>query len=212
METVRVGNPGNAGDTRYPDASNGIYNFGAVGYTYNIGKYEVTADQYCEFLNAVAKTDTYELYNTNMWSIDGGCKIQQSGSSGNYSYSVASDWANRPVNIVSWGDAARFANWLHNGQPTGAQDLTTTDAQLLAVTRQANATWVITSEDEWYKAGCPVCRSLPHRIVTPSRRSSLPHLETRWATLAAPFCACHSHIPDRAIPKQSRTRRGVVDI
>jgi formylglycine-generating enzyme required for sulfatase activity len=40
---------------------------------------------------------------------------------------VVADWADRPVNYVSWGDAARFANWLHNGQPSGAQDLTTTE-------------------------------------------------------------------------------------
>ena len=76
---------------------------GAVGYTYNIGKYEVTAGQYTEFLNAVAKTDTYGLYNTNMWSSTYGCKIQQSGSSGSYTYSVASDYANRPVNYVAPG-------------------------------------------------------------------------------------------------------------
>ena len=73
-------------------------------------------------------------------------------------------WANRPVNYVSWGDAARFANWLHNGQPTGAQDLSTTedgayylngattDAALLAVKREADWKWAVTSEDEWYKA------------------------------------------------------------
>ena len=40
--------------------------FGAVGYMYNIGKYEVTAGQYCEFLNKVAATDTYGLYNDSM--------------------------------------------------------------------------------------------------------------------------------------------------
>jgi len=139
-----------------------------LGYTYRIGKYEVTAGQYTAFLNAVAKTDTYGLYSTYMdydanpayW----GCNIKRSGSSGTYAYSVAADWANRPVNYVSWGDAARFANWLANGQPTGPQGPATTedgsyylngatsDAALLAVTRKANATWVIPSEDEWYKA------------------------------------------------------------
>ncbi|HUU94516.1 MAG TPA: hypothetical protein VM487_02165, partial [Phycisphaerae bacterium] len=62
-----------------------------------------------------------------MWSSARGCKIQRGGSSGSYTYSVASDWANRPVNFVSWGDAARFANWLTNGQPTGVQGLLTTE-------------------------------------------------------------------------------------
>ena len=167
IDTVPVGNPGNAGEW-----SGWSYGYGGVGpnricgavdYAYNIGKYEVTAGQYTEFLNSVADTDTYGLYNTVM-AVIYGCNIQRSGSSGSYTYSVAADYADRPVNNVSWGDAARFANWLHNGQPTGAQDLSTTedgsyfldgamtDAELLAVTRKANATWVIPSEDEWYKA------------------------------------------------------------
>ncbi|MGQ9648655.1 MAG: SUMF1/EgtB/PvdO family nonheme iron enzyme [Phycisphaerae bacterium] len=156
IETVPVGNAGNAADSRY--------GYGSVGYTYNIGKYEVTASQYTEFLNAVAKTDTYGLYDPNMWTNGYGCKIERSGSSGSYTYSVARDWADRPVNYVSWGDAARFANWLHNGQPTGPQDLSTTEDgayylngatssdALLAVTRKTDWKWAIPTEDEWYKA------------------------------------------------------------
>ena len=159
IETVTVGNPGNAPDTRYTSPG-----YGAVPYTYEIGKYEVTAGQYTAFLNAVAKTDTYGLYNPLMWNSTYGCKIEQSGTVGNYSYNVASDWANRPVSYVSWGDAARFANWLTNGQKTGAEGaLSTEDGSyslngavtreaLMAVTREANARYVIPSEDEWYKA------------------------------------------------------------
>ncbi|MCC7133696.1 MAG: SUMF1/EgtB/PvdO family nonheme iron enzyme [Gemmatimonadales bacterium] len=163
IETVPVGDPGNAGDPRYPSAGTSS-GFGEVGYTYNIGKYEVTAGQYTEFLNKVAATDTYGLYNASMWTDDSGCKIQQSGSSGSYVYSVASDYANRPVNYVSWADAARFANWLHNGRPTGTQGPATTEdgayylngatgnAVLPAVKRESDWKWAITSEDEWYKA------------------------------------------------------------
>ena len=81
-----------------------------------------------------------------------------------YQYRVADDWANRPVNYVSWGDAARFANWLHNGQPTSPQGLSTTEdgayylngatsnAALLAVSREVDWRWAIPTEDEWYKA------------------------------------------------------------
>ena len=106
----------------------------------------------------------YALYHVNMWTHAEGCKIERTGSPGSYTYSVAPDRANRPVNFVTWGDAARFANWLHNGQPTGAQDLTTTedgsyfldgkqaDFELEGVVREPDATWVIPTENEWYKA------------------------------------------------------------
>jgi len=120
IETVPVGNPGNTDDT-HGDG------YGGVDYEYNIGKYEVTAGQYTEFLNAVAATDTYGLYTSSMWSSTEGCKIWRTGLAGSYTYGVADNRADRPVNYISWGDAARFCNWLHNGQPTGAQDLTTTE-------------------------------------------------------------------------------------
>ncbi len=93
-----------------------------------------------------------------------GCNIKRTESSNGYVYGIASDYAYRPVNYVSWGDAARFANWLHNGQPTGAQNLDTTedgayylngamsDANLLAVSRETDWKWAIPTEDEWYKA------------------------------------------------------------
>ncbi|MBN1513521.1 MAG: SUMF1/EgtB/PvdO family nonheme iron enzyme [Phycisphaerae bacterium] len=180
IDTVPVGNPGNAGELSGSGAGGSGPDriCGAVDYVYNIGKYEVTAGQYTAFLNAVAAADPYGLYNTNMWSDTYGCRIQRSGSSGSYTYSVAGDWANRPVNNVSWGDSARFANWLHNGQPTGLQGASTTEdgaydlaatqqyynpdgsvndfsglrAALNAVERDAAWKWAITSEDEWYKA------------------------------------------------------------
>ena len=46
---------------------------------------------------------------------------RQSGTSGSYSYSVTGgdpQAANCPIFDVTWGDAARFCNWLQNGQPT----------------------------------------------------------------------------------------------
>ncbi|MCK4661128.1 MAG: hypothetical protein KAV82_16530, partial [Phycisphaerae bacterium] len=77
METVPVGNLGNAGELSGLGAGgNGPDRIcGAVDYAYNIGKYEVTAGQYAEFLNAVAATDAYELYNSSMDSSSYGCQI-----------------------------------------------------------------------------------------------------------------------------------------
>ena len=176
IETVPVGNPGNAGELSGSGAGGyGVDRIcGAVPYDYNIGKYEVTAGQYTVFLNAVAGVDTYALYNSDMWSSSYGCNIERyagSGTSGEpYQYRVASDYANRPVNYVSWGDSVRFANWLTNGQGNvsteiGAYTLNgaMTDAELMAVVVPSavqRATWstgaksyfLLTSEDEWYKA------------------------------------------------------------
>lgn len=52
IETVPVGNPGNAGELSGAGAGGSSDDriCGAVGYSYNIGKYELTAGQYCEFL------------------------------------------------------------------------------------------------------------------------------------------------------------------
>jgi formylglycine-generating enzyme required for sulfatase activity len=159
IDMVPVGDLGNAADTA--EHSGNPDGQGAVAYTYQIGKYEVTAGQYIEFLNAVGGVDTYALYNTQMSRTDLGSGIARSGGGtvGNpYSYTVPSDWANRPVNYVSFWDAARFANWLNNGQGDGN---TETGAYTLngyngndghSITRNPGAKWFIPSEDEWYKA------------------------------------------------------------
>lgn len=165
LSLVPVGNAGNPGE---PCGGNGypVAICGGVPYSYSVGKFEVTSGQYVQFLNAVAADDSYGLYSLGMSDPDpyNYIGVIRSGSPGNYAYSVAPDWANRPVAWVSWGDAARFANWLTNGQPTGAQDLTTTEdgsyflngatttAALMAVTRNPDARYVIPTEDEWYKA------------------------------------------------------------
>lgn len=146
IETVPVGNAGNA-----PDPTTG---FGAVSYEYGIGKYEVTLNQYTAFLNAVAKTDTYGLYNTRMGTDVNSRGISRSGVSGSYTYSVIGSGA-RPVTYVSWYDAARFVNWLGNGQPTGLQAAGTTETGAYTLTGNLgliarNAGWVygLPSENE----------------------------------------------------------------
>jgi sulfatase modifying factor 1 len=162
IDTVPVGDVGNPND---PTTGN-VY--GGVNYAYNIGKYEVTAGQYTAFLNAVAKADPYGLYRTSQLTFSpvpsSVITIEQTGSSPNYSYSVPANLANQPVTNVSWGDAARFVNWLANGQPTGAEGPGTTEtgaytlngattaSALMAVSRNAGAKWFLPTENEWYKA------------------------------------------------------------
>lgn len=151
VDTVPVGNTGNTADP--------ATGYGAVGYDYYIGKYEVTLNQYTAFLNAVGATDTYGLYNDQMGLNPNIMGIARSGVSGSYTYSVMGS-GSRPVTYVSWFDAARFANWLHNGQPTGIQAAATTEtgaytlngAMSGIITRNSDCRYGLPSESEWYKA------------------------------------------------------------
>lgn len=118
LETVKVGDAGNTADT-YAHSGN-PNGQGRVNYDYCIGKYEVTAAQYCDFLNHKAKvSDPYDLYHYEMGYDEMGPHITVNGEEGSYTYSVASDFANRPVSYVSFWDACRFVNWLSNGQGDG---------------------------------------------------------------------------------------------
>ena len=153
---VPVGNPGNAADTADGDNSTpGVQRFGAVPYSYQIAKNETTIGQYAEFLNAKAKSDPYALYSTNMASNANIAGISRSGSDGSYSYVPVAGTENKPITYVSWFDAARFCNWLHNGQgsgstETGAYTLNGAVSGIYLVNPGAK-TW-IPSENEWYKA------------------------------------------------------------
>jgi hypothetical protein len=179
---VTVGSPGNAGDST---------GFGAVAYTYQIGKYEVTVANYTAFLNAIAKTDSYGLWNNAMQSSPSIAGITRSGTSGAYVYAAmtgssgslpysqtgtppfrtvqSQDSSNYPITFVSWFNAARFANWMSNGQPVGLQNSTTTENGAYNINGATNSgkapaknalnpntgnapTFYLPTENEWYKA------------------------------------------------------------
>lgn len=150
LETVPVDQPNN------PDWGAG---YGGVDHRYEIGKYEVTNQQYADFLNAVAGNDLVQSWVPDMAThLMGG--IIRSGSAPNYSYGTKPNMANKPVNFVSLHNCMRFCNWLHNGRPNGTQTASTTedgayDMSLIGtgvIPRQADALWAIPTLDELYKA------------------------------------------------------------
>lgn len=157
IDWVLVGDPGNAPDI--PSSNCASPSCGSVAQPYYMSKYEVTNAQYTEFLNAKAAADPLALYDTNMGS-DAQGGITRSGSPGSYAYAVKPDFANKPVNYVSFYDSLRFTNWLNNGQgsadtETGAYTLlggTATPTNGLTVTRNLGANIFLPSENEWYKA------------------------------------------------------------
>lgn len=152
IDWVTVGDAGNANDP----ATGGL---GAVNYEYRIGKYEVTIGQYAEFLNAVDPngTNTYGLYN-DLMGTNGNIRgiLFSSGSLSGQKYSPIGS-STRPITYVSWFDAARFANWMHNGQGNGSTETgayTLVDGQTSgeAPARNPHAQFSIPTESEWYKA------------------------------------------------------------
>lgn len=151
-----VGNAGNAGEL----TGNGFccsgpeVLVGAVAYNYAISKTEVTNAQYAAFLNAVDPTggNSLALYNPEMAANFGGIELQAAKALGD-KFVVKSGREQNPVTYVSFFDAMRFANWLHNGQGAGeTEEGAYTIGNGVSEVRSTNAKYWIPSEDEWYKA------------------------------------------------------------
>jgi len=134
MEFVAIGNPGNAPDTT--GAPNPV---GAVGYTYGIGKFEVSEDMITKFNASQSLQITKVTRGTN-----------------------------KPATSVSWNEAARFVNWLNtstNGFAAykfttgGVNDnialwtaSDTLDYDASNPYRSKRATYVLPGYNEWHKA------------------------------------------------------------
>jgi formylglycine-generating enzyme len=176
FDWATVGNPGNAPDTAvmnkplgasYVDLTTG---YGSVGYTYQISKFDVTNAQYVAFLNAAdpSGSDTLRLYDSAMSdhvvsglgsqrATTGGIDRNLAAASGSR-YSVKAGQDQYPAVWVRWSSAARFVNWLANGQGSGGTESGVYDMSLLTSSfatppsRAPGATIFLPSEDEYYKA------------------------------------------------------------
>jgi len=132
---------------------------GSVSYSYNISQFEVTNTQYTGFLNAADPTgaNTRHLYNSYMGDYHGNIAFTGGidyapGAPVGAKYSVKSGQALKPVIWVDWYDAARFANWLNNGQGNGSTEAGAYDMTQTYPTRSAGATFFLPTEHEWYKS------------------------------------------------------------
>jgi formylglycine-generating enzyme required for sulfatase activity len=163
FEWVTIGDPGNPNDplTGISTGDQPPPARGAVSYVYSISKYETTIGQYTAFLNAVAKSDLHGLYHEAWGTRDAIRGITRVGTPGNYVYHVRnaaplfSDGltsANRPVSGVTYLDAVRFVNWLHNGQGNGDTETGAYTISEGQATRSPDARFWIPIENEWYKA------------------------------------------------------------
>lgn len=117
-EFVTIGNPGNAADTT---------GYGAVGYIYQISKYEVTG---AEFQSAVSSDSRIGTFSGSM---------------------------SRPVADVTWYEAAKYCNWLTTGDAyLGAYQFngggTLTGVNRATAISAYGTVYVLPTENEWYKA------------------------------------------------------------
>lgn len=151
----------NVGGEQIPFVTVGDPGQASVNYTFYVSRFEITNDQYCEFLNATAKEDIYGVYDESMTTHPSG-GIIRIGTSPNYGYFSKSRFGNKPVVFVRWIDACRYVNWLHNGRPTGPQSPRTTEdgAYDLSlgldsygiIDRKPSARYGLPTEKEWRKA------------------------------------------------------------
>jgi formylglycine-generating enzyme required for sulfatase activity len=148
------------------NAANPTTGLGRVTENFKISAYETTIAQYADFLNGsyAGKQGLYGVFNTNIGAKTtndppNGVGITQSGSAGNFTYSVVSGYASKPVNNINWFSAARFVNWYAN-EKSGAATATETGSYTLVggqtsgsiAARNAGAKIFLPSADEWTKA------------------------------------------------------------
>lgn len=150
IQWVDIKDQGNTADTT---------GFGSVGYEFRISKFEFTNNNYVAFLNAVDQTGTnpYGIYNSGMSTGNRGGINYVPGNPNGSKYVVKTDFGDKPVNYVGWWEAARVANWMHNGATVGASTETgsySLGGAVIGTTpaKSASATFWIPSQDEWYKA------------------------------------------------------------
>ena len=149
IEFVTVNDPGNPHDPLTGDK------YGAVNYRYRIGKYEITNQEYAQFLNSVDPLggNLKNLYDTQMGSDRGGIDFDSASPLGE-KYEAQLGKEDYPVNYVYAYSAIRFINWLNGGDTeSGAYLLTGLQSPgLRTLTRQPEAKYWMPTVNEWYKA------------------------------------------------------------
>lgn len=158
IEFVPIEHPGNVANK---------YGYGALDYSFYIGKYEVSNAQYCDFLNCVAQeVDSNRLFSPLMQQhFLGG--IIRVGGKGCYSYLCKPGYENRPIVGVTWMSAIRFINWLHYNadnianevpiaqwcaQTEGTNSQGAYDTRSVPCRRNKNALYWLPNRSEWEKA------------------------------------------------------------
>ncbi len=148
MQFVEIGNPGNPAD---PVTGGAV---GSVSYAFRMGKYEVTNNEYVQFLNSVDPfgSNLLALYETGMSGESGGITVDLARPYAQ-KYAAKTARAAYPVTHLSYYAVMRFVNWLHGGNTeSGAYTLTSLEPSLYSLARNSGAKFWIPNRDEWHKS------------------------------------------------------------
>ena len=177
FDWATIGDTGNAADTlvmtKCPSTfctGDGSTGYGSVDYEYEIAKQHVTASQYTEFLNSVDPNGTNDLFLFDprmetffhpvsflpLEAYSGNILFDDSAAAGS-KYTAKSGRENFPATWVSWVGAARFVNWLSNGQgsgdtESGVYNNLPASSNDPIPEREEGATIFLPTDDEFYKA------------------------------------------------------------
>ena len=130
IDFVDIGNAGNVGQT-YTDNWDNTVTHGAVSYDYQIGTFEVTAQQWAAVSSFDANVETGT--EPDPWS------------------------GSQPTANVNWNEAAKFANWLTSGDALQGAYQFSDPSTFIGIDRITalstyGKVYVLPTEDEWYKA------------------------------------------------------------
>lgn len=114
-------------------------------YVYDMAKYQLANDDWCEFLNAQGKEKSLrlKLYHKDMSTgVLGGINLVDGA------FCVKSGWGRKPVVYINFTSICRYCNWLTSGNTEiGSYDMSTA-----VPFRCQGAKYFIPNNDEWYKA------------------------------------------------------------
>ncbi|MFN8815965.1 MAG: SUMF1/EgtB/PvdO family nonheme iron enzyme [bacterium] len=163
-EFVTVTSPGNAPMTGVFPNARGPALTAQVNSAYRIARFEVTTEQYVQFLNALYATNApagrfIPVPAAGSW----GARAVTGSPSGPVQFEVLPGGANVPVGGVNWRAAAIYCNWLHNDMAlspaafaSGAYDTSTFGYRGEQFTdqpaRSPGARFFIPTWNEWAKA------------------------------------------------------------
>ena len=159
FDWATVTHPGNA---PYDGGQFGLTaGIGRVDYVYRISKLEITTDQWLEYVNIFSPRKGGRFFtNPAFW----GAYPDPTYSGPGRRWAPIPGEGMTPVAGISWQEAARYANWLHNDKgtdpsaiATGAYDTSTWGVNPITGQRTdgdklPGAKFWIPSYDEWLKA------------------------------------------------------------